>query len=226
MRAIFQNEEDRSIFLSARIVDEASSVLIYGSGTEPDRFQPAAAPDDPPIVLLPGRILRQKGVREFADASRILKLRGSNVRFAIVGDTAGNRDAVPPRELDAMREQGVVEFWGWSDNMASAMRRATIICLPSYHEGLPKALVDACAAGRPIVATDIAGCRAVVQHGINGLLVPPKDGLALANAVQILLSDRSLRERMGASGRTIAKTKFDIELIVRATLEVYDDISK
>jgi glycosyltransferase involved in cell wall biosynthesis len=221
MCAIFQNQEDRRTFIQAGIVSERSSTLIAGSGTELDRFDPSLEPETPPIVLLPARLLRQKGVREFVAAARTLRAEKIVARFAIVGDTAGNRDAMPARELEEIEKEGVVELWGWSDDIPRMMSRASIICLPSYHEGLPKALIDGCAAGRPIVATDIAGCRAVVTHGLNGMLVPARDSPALANAIRILLADPSLRAHMGQKSRGIAEKNFDIAMVTQATLSVY-----
>jgi glycosyltransferase involved in cell wall biosynthesis len=219
---IFQNGEDRSSFIHSRVVDEESSFLIEGSGTELERFSPSLRPDEPPIVLFPGRILRQKGVTEFFRAARQLKAEGSNARFAVVGDTAGNRDALRDEELQAVQREGIVELWGWSNDMPGVMSRAAIICLPSYHEGLPKALIDACAAGRPIVATDIPGCRAAVADGVNGFLVPPRDVESLTSALRILLSDSSLRTRMGQRSREIAEDKFAIASVIASTLAVYE----
>jgi glycosyltransferase involved in cell wall biosynthesis len=218
---IFQNADDRSSFIRAAIVDEEYAVLIEGSGTELQRFDPNARPDEPPIVLLPARILRQKGVGEFIGAARVLRQEGSVARFVIVGDSAGNRDAFPSDELELARKNGFIETWGWSEDMPGVMAKAAIVCLPTYHEGLPKALIDACAAGRPIVATDIAGCRAVVTHGVNGFLVPPRHVTALANALRALLSDPVLRGHMGRQSLEVAAAKFDVALVIRATLEVY-----
>jgi glycosyltransferase involved in cell wall biosynthesis len=226
IRTIFQNEEDRSTFLRAGIVREDTSDIINGSGTELHLFNPHGEPDTPPIVLMPARLLRQKGVREFVDAARQIKSEGINARFAVVGDAAGNRDALSPRELESIRDEAIVELWGWSEDIPAAMRRASIICLPSYHEGLPKALIDACAAARAIVATDVPGCRAVVSPGLNGLLVPPRNAQALAVAIRDLLLDRERRARMGAEGRSIAVERFGIAAIIQGTLRVYNQFTQ
>jgi glycosyltransferase involved in cell wall biosynthesis len=160
-------------------------------------------------------------VREFVASARQLRREGINARFAIVGDTAGNRDALGESEMDEIRAEGVVELWGWSNDIPGVMGRASIICLPSYHEGLPKALIDACAAGRGIVASDIPGCRAVVTEGMNGLLVPPQNAGALADALRKLLLDETLRKNMGRHGRRIAEERFDIALVIESTIELY-----
>jgi len=224
MYAIFQNESDRTRLIQARIASAATSTVVPGSGTELRRFTPSGKADMPPIVLLPARILRQKGVYEFCDAARKLNSEGLDARFAIAGDVAGNRDALSARELGELRKEGIVELWGWVDDMPSAMNRASIICLPSYHEGLPKALIDGCAAGRPIVATDVPGCRAVVQHGINGFLVPVKDSVALADALRLLLSDGELRRRFGTAARQIAEGRFDVASVIAATTGIYSTL--
>lgn len=225
MRVIFQTEDDRAAFVNAGIVEDQASEIICGSGTDLNLFDPAAAPEVPPIVLLPARLLRQKGVREFVEAAQALRAQDSDIRFVIAGDTASNRDAIGARELGEWRRKGIVELWGWVDDMPATMRRAAIVCLPSYHEGVPKALIDACAAGRAIVATDIAGCRAVVTNGLNGFLVPPKDSGSLARALSALIADKALCERMGLNGRAIAEERFDISAVIRSTLEVYRSLS-
>jgi glycosyltransferase involved in cell wall biosynthesis len=222
--SVFQNAEDRRSFIQSAITTETNSALIEGSGTELRRFHPEIPPDDPLIVLLPARILRQKGVGEFICAARILKREGSTARFAIVGDAAGNRAAYPRRELELATREGLIEMWGWSNDMPGVMARAAIVCLPTYHEGLPKALIDACAAGRPIVATDIPGCQAIVKNGVNGLLVPPRDHESLADAIRALLSDAELRDRMGSEGVKIAVLRFDISVVIERTLAIYGKI--
>lgn len=223
MMTIFQNDEDRASFIRTAIVSESSSVLIPGSGTELSRFNSTAAPEIPPIVLLPARLLRQKGIIEFVSAAKALKTEGINARFVVVGDSAGNRDALTVAEIRRIREEAAVELWGWSDDIPGVMSRTAIVCLPSYHEGVPKALLDACAAGRPIVATDIPGCRVVVTNGRNGLLVPPRDSLALTNALRKLLTDPPLRAKMAAESAKIA-ARFDIALVLKATLRLYSGL--
>jgi len=220
--SIFQNQDDRQKFLRAGITTQDSSVLIEGSGTDLHTFRPNAQPEDPPIVLLPARVLQQKGVGEFVAAARALRMEGANARFVIVGDSAGNRDAFPAEALDAARSQGWIETWGWLDDIPGVMAKAAIVCLPTYHEGLPKALIDACAAARPIVATNIPGCRAVVTDGLNGILVPAKDATALAAALKTLLGDPVLRRQMGEAALSIAKARFDVAEVIRATIAVYE----
>ncbi len=123
--------------------------------------------------------------------------------------------------IDQWVSEGVVEYWGWRNDMASTLREAHIVCLPSYREGLSTVLIEAAASGRAIVTTDVPGCREVVRYGDNGLLVPVRDSIALANALQQLIEDSELRRRMGVRGRQIAELEFRVEKIVDETLSIY-----
>ncbi len=224
-RTIFQNCEDRDAFVRAGIVAEGTSLIIPGSGVDLSAFYPERVPDGPPIVVLAARLLKQKGVREFVAAARQIKEESIPARFALVGDGAGNRDAISESDLRAWRDEGVVEMWGWQDDMPAVMARASIVCLPSYYrEGLPKGLIDACAGGRPIVTTDTPGCRDVVTHGDNGLLIPPRDVPALTQALRELLTDRFRRMAMGTRAREVAEARFDIAHVVRATIATYEKL--
>jgi glycosyltransferase involved in cell wall biosynthesis len=139
-----------------------------------------------------------------------------------VGDIdPGNPDTVSQNQLEIWKRQGTVEFWGWHDDMAAVFRDAHVISLPSYREGVPKVLIEAAACGRPIVTTDTPGCREIVRHEVNGLLVPPRDAKALANALLRLIENPELRRRMGQAGREIAVAEFSLEKVVSETLAVY-----
>jgi glycosyltransferase involved in cell wall biosynthesis len=131
---------------------------------------------------------------------------------------------VPIRQIRAWVEDGSVEWWGWLEDMAAVYARSHVVCLPSYREGLGMVLVEGAACGRPLVATDVPGCREVVRHGENGLLVPARDPEALAEAIATLLKGPALRARMGARGREIAVQEFSEERVVRETLEVYREL--
>jgi len=158
------------------------------------------------------------------EAARILRKRGIQARFAIAGDRAGNRDALSRAELEEIRREGIVELWGWCDDIPAAMERASLICLPSYHEGVPKALLDACAAGRAVVATNIPGCAAVVDEGINGLLVPPRDAKALADAIARIVLDDDLRAQFSTNARRIAEERLSIDRVADSTLALYREL--
>jgi glycosyltransferase involved in cell wall biosynthesis len=212
------------MFVERHLVPAGRAVLIRGSGVDVRAFSPSEEPEGVPVVLLASRLLWDKGVREFVEAARKLRGRGQACRFVLVGvPDKENPEAVPEATLRAWSAEGIVEWWGLRDDMPAVLRQAALVVLPSYREGIPKILLEAAAGGRPIVTTDVSGCREVVRDGENGLLVPPRDASSLAEAIATLLRDRSLRERMGRRGREIAVSEFSEEVVIAATLSVYRD---
>jgi glycosyltransferase involved in cell wall biosynthesis len=224
LRVIFQNPDDRASFEHAGIVRPGQASLIHGSGVDLDAFAPVPVPQGPPVVLLPARMLWDKGVGEFVDAARRLRSAGSDARFVLVGDTHENPAAVPADRLAAWVREGVVEWWGHRDDMPAALSAASVVCLPSYREGCPKALLEAAACGRPIVTTDVPGCRDVVRDGVEGLLVPARDAGSLAAAIARLLDDAELRRTCGELGRARAERDFGVARVVAATLTIYREL--
>lgn len=224
-RVVFQNVDDRKVFLELRLVRARDTVVIRGAGVDTDIFRPRPVPNGVPMVLLPARLLRDKGVTELVEAARRLKARGVACRVVLRGEPdPGNPTSVTLGELAAWTAEGVIEAPGHADDMALEMSRATIVALPSYREGLPKALLEAASVGRPIVATDVPGCREVVHDGINGLLVPPRDPVALAHALERLLADAGMRARMGEAGRALVLRDFSVARIAAETVGVYDEL--
>lgn len=221
---IFQNPDDQSVFLENKWVNAARVALIRSSGVDTKQFSPSPEPKGIPVVILPARLLWDKGVGEFVEAAQILKKRGVDARFVLVGSTdTGNPSTVPFETLKKWQEKNLIECWGWQENMVETYHQATLVCLPSYYkEGVPKTLVEAAACGCAIITTNTPGCREIVRHGENGLLVPARDPLALADALQSLIADPSMRRKMGKAGRKIAVQEFDVRNVVRATLEWYD----
>lgn len=219
---IFQNPEDRQLFLSYQFTDEEHSYLIPGSGVDVKRFFPCEETSGMPVVVLPARLLWDKGVGEFVEAARILRAEGIRARFALVGKIdGGNPSAVPISQLTAWQKEEVVEWWGWQEDIAAVYAQAHIVCLPSYREGMPRVLAEAGASGRPVVATNVPGCNMVVRDGVNGLLVEPRNAQALADALRRLILDPSLRSMLGRGGREIAVREFSIERVVSDTIKVY-----
>jgi glycosyltransferase involved in cell wall biosynthesis len=224
-RLIFLNRDDFDEFRRRGLAAAERSHLIPGSGVDCERFRPSPGEDPAavPVVAFVGRLLRSKGAGDFVAAARRLRERGVEARFVLVGESdAGNPDAVPAGEIEGWRKQGFVEVWGFRDDVADVYRRSSIVCLPTvYREGVPTVLLEAAACGKPVVATDMPGCREAVADGDSGLLVPPGDVAALSEALAKLLADPSLRLRMGESGRRRAIERFDVRKVVAATLEVY-----
>jgi len=219
---IFENPDDRDLFVSRGLASRDRARLIRGAGVDMDRFHPTPEPPGPPTVVLAGRMLRDKGVIEFVDAARALRSAGGTARFALVGSAdPGNPAGLPEAQLRAWHAEGAVEWWGQRDDMPEVLSQAHVACLPSYREGLPKVLVEAAACARAIVATDAPGCREVVRHEWNGLLVPVRDAAALADALGRLLRDPAERARMGARGRTWVEQEFSEQHVIGQTLAVY-----
>ncbi len=224
-RTIFQNNDDLEEFCSSGLLPRKQAVLIRGSGVDCLRFRPTKQPESNLIVMLPSRMLWDKGVGEFVDAARTIRKEHPDVRFVLVGSPdEGNRLTVPLIKLNEWSQAGVVEWWGQKEDMVSTLSAAAVVVLPSYREGLPKILLEAAASARPIVATDVPGCREIVRHRMNGLLVPPRDSAALATAIQTLLASPELRKQFGKASREIAVTEFSEDIVVKQILDLYQEL--
>jgi glycosyltransferase involved in cell wall biosynthesis len=226
-RVIFENPDDRNLFLERKIISDKYSKIIRGAGVDTRQFAFTAGPACSPIVVLIARMLWDKGVGEFVGAAKLLKQRGVNARFVLVGDTDGyNPAGISSDQLAAWHAEECVEWWGRRDDIPGILVQSHIVCLPSYREGLPKALIEAASCGRPIVTTDTNGCREVVQHGVNGFLVPVRSTVELADAIQLLIEDPELRKEMGVRGREIAVQDFAVEKVIAKTMAVYEALLK
>jgi len=221
-QVIFENDEDRQAFIAARLIRPEAGHLIAGVGVDLERYRPTPFPDGGPVILLAARLLWDKGVGEFVEAARTLHAAGLAARFALAGRTdPGNPASIPDGQIEAWQREGAVEWWGWSEDMAATLARVSVVCLPSYREGLPTVLMEAAAAGRPVVTSDTPGCRAALQDGVSGLLVPVRDAGALAAALQDLAGDPARCRSMGAAGRALAEERFSSARIQSRILEVY-----
>jgi len=221
-KLILQNPDDIETWISHGVVKRHQVVLIRGAGVDVSKFRPTPEPSGPPLVVLPSRLLFDKGISEYVEAARIVKARGIACRFALVGEgDPGNPASVPDEVAKKWEREGVMELFGWREDMPQVIAESAVVCLPSYGEGLPKALLEAAASGRPIVTTNVPGCREVVQEGRNGFLVPARDAKALGEALGKLLGDAALRKKMGQESRTMAETDFSVDRIASQTLDVY-----
>lgn len=220
---LLQNREDRDLLVAEVGVLPERTTIIRGSGVDVNEFRAAAEAPGTPIVLLSSRMLWIKGISDFVEAAKLLHARGVNARFVLAGDTdPGSPGAIPREKLQEWQNAGSVEWWGHQQSMSRLLQQAAIVCLPSHGgEGVPKALIEAAASERAIVTTDVPGCRDIVRHGTNGLLVPSKNPAALAEAIAQLLNDASLRAEMGRRGREIAVNEFSEEKVIQQTLALY-----
>jgi glycosyltransferase involved in cell wall biosynthesis len=224
---ILQNIDDRRHLRSFDILSEERTKLIKGSGVDITLFKKVPETNDRPKVVFASRMLKDKGIEEFVTAARELKDKGLDASFILVGDVdEGNPSSITEDQLKEWHDEGFLEWWGYRSDMNKVFEKAHIVCLPSHREGLPKVLLEAAAAGRPVIASDVPGCREIVHDGVNGLLVPVKDPDALADAIEKLVGDKNLREKMGANGRTMAETEFSTEIINSQTLDLYDQVLK
>lgn len=224
-RLIVQNGDNWQTIVANGLADESSVSIIRGAGIDLDAYRPVVPTADAPLVILPGRLLREKGVGEFVEAARRLQKRGIKARFALVGrPDPANPASVGQFEIDAWVSDGVVEFWGWQEDMPSVFAQAQVVCLPSYHEGLPKSLLEAAASGCAIVASDIPGCQEIVRPGMTGWLVPAHDAEALAQALQQAIEQPELRKQYGAAARALIATSFSMRRIASETIAIYDEL--
>ena len=222
-RVIFQNSNDRNVLTMMTRLRPDKAIMIPGSGVDLSEYKMAdEAETDVPVVVMAARLLRDKGVYEFTEAARILKQDAVRGRFLLVGDRdRASPSSVNESQLEAWREEGIVEILGFRSDIASIFAMSHIVVLPSYGEGLPKVLVEAAACGRPVVTTDIPGCREAIAPDQSGLLVPPRDARALADAIKQLIENADLRRRMGRAGRRFAERHFAIEDVIAKHLSTY-----
>jgi glycosyltransferase involved in cell wall biosynthesis len=221
-QVIFENPDDAALFQKMSLVDENNFNVILGTGIDTDAFIPVPPPDSIPLVVLPARMLWDKGIGEFVGAAGLLREKGIKARFALVGrKDEGNPSSISYDQLTLWQKEGDVEWWGWQEDIITVLSMSDIVCLPSYREGLPKVLIEACSCSRPIVTTDVPGCKEVVLDQVNGLLVPAKQILPLADALEKLILDKDLRIQMGKEGRIRAVNIFSTTRVNSETLNVY-----
>lgn len=226
-KTVFENSDDRAYFLKRGWVKEKNAILIRGAGVDIERFKPSGYAANPPIVMLLSRMLWDKGIGEFVKAAQYLKAQhgDSYARFVLVGDSDyDNRGAISREQLKAWQQQGVVEWWGFRADVEDVLAQATISCLPSYREGLPKSLLESLAMGLPCIATDVPGCREAVISGLNGMLVPARDVGSLAKAIDRLLGQPALRIQYGLASREMAVTQFSRDIVNRQTISLYQEL--
>lgn len=225
IKVIFQNPDDKKQILSITGLSEEKTIMIRGSGADLSKYTKKPLPEGVPIVVLAARLLRDKGVREFVAAAAMLKNKGVKARFCLVGDPdLENPSSVTQAELDKWAAEGNVETWGYRADIPEIFAESYLVVLPSYREGLPKVLIEAAACGRAVVTTDVSGCRDAIEAGVTGLLVPAKDSVALAEAIEKLLVDRALCLKLGDAGRAFAEREFDIKNVVATHLEIYSKL--
>lgn len=224
--AIFQNTNDRDLLVNWGVLKKEKAVLIRGAGADLQQYPLCDEPTGVPIISFAARLLIDKGVVEFVEASRLLKERGVEAEFWLIGDPdPGNANTVTQQQLDSWEQQRLVTCLGHRSDIPELFAKSNIVSLPSFYgEGLPKVLIEAAACGRAVVTTDWPGCRDAVEADLTGVLVPIRDALALADAIQDLIENPQKRTAMGQAGRALAEQEFAIEKIVDAHLVIYQNL--
>lgn len=219
----FQNEDDFNLFASRRLIQRRQARILPGSGVDLSHFQPAPypAPHEAPSFLMIARLLRDKGVVEFVEAARRLKREMPHLRFQLLGAAgAANRTAIDANTVTSWESEGVVEYLGTTPDVRPMIAAAHCIVLPSYREGAPRTLIEAAAMGRPVIATDVPGCRSVVSRDVSGFLCEPRSADSLAAAMRRFLdTDHGSRAEMGRAGRRRMERHFDEAIVVSSYRE-------
>lgn len=222
-RFIVQNPDDKEQLLSFGITEEARVTLIKGSGVDMNKFPMTPIPQNNFIYLFPSRMLYEKGVLEFIEAAKILKPQlNGKAQFILVGNCEDeNKSVISKSEIESLTEPPYIEYLGFRTDMDALLRKSSVVVLPSYYrEGLPKALIEGCATGRPIITTNLPGCKECVKNE-NGFYVKPKDAKDLAEKELILFNDRELCINMGQKSRELALRDFDVKNVVKSHLSIY-----
>ncbi len=225
VRVIVQNQDDYQTVIKNGLAVESSVCLIPGSGVDLSLFEGCSPTKKSNIVLFPARMLRDKGVEEFVKAALSIKSVAASWRFVLAG-AAGydNPSAIGIEQLQSWNTHGCIEWLGHVNDMTPLFQEAAIVCLPSYREGMPKALLEAAAAGCAVVTTDVTGCREAIEPGVTGDLVPPRNSEVLADVLAALINDESRRHSYGINGQERARVLFSLESVISQTMYIYKDL--
>ena len=221
---ILQNPDDRQLLLDMGAVKPEQTVLIRGSGVDLSAYQFLLEKlDDKPVVTFAARLLFDKGLAEYVAAVELLNSRGVEAVYQIVGDIdLGNPTSATEKDIQVWKTISNLSVLGYQQDMAGVFKNSNLVVLPSYREGLPKVLIEAAACGRAVITTDVPGCRDAIEENITGLLIPAKNSIELANAIERLVMDSDLRIRMGMAGRKLAEQAFSIDQVVEQHLSIYE----
>lgn len=218
-KVIFQNNDDKSELIRLGLLPECKTCIIHGSGVNTQRLLPVELPEKKAILFI-GRLIGDKGVREYLALSKRLISTRKDIRCLLVGPYDTNPSAITPEELKPYIDDGIIEYFGEQKDIQPFMRQCSVYVLPSYHEGTPKTVLEAMSMGRPIVTTDAPGCRETIEDGENGYLVPIKDVDALEQAVTKIIDNPELISKFGKRSRQIAESKYDIAKVNGSILKI------
>jgi len=225
-KIFFQNNDDLSVFTSYKILPREKAVILNGSGVNIEKFTPSPLPEQKAFLCI-SRLIRDKGVGEYLDASREIHRRHPNVHCVLVGPYDTNPSAIKPHELQPYLDDGSVEYVGKQEDVQPFIHRCTAYVLPSYHEGIPKTVLEAMACGRPIITTDAPGCRETVANGVNGYIVPVRDVGAIVEAMENILANPELSQKMAVESRRIAEDRYavhKVNAIISNTMQIEEKV--
>lgn len=228
-RVFFHNEDDRAIFVRERIIRPEQGAVIPGSGINLEEFKPETGDESRTVrFLFIGRAIRDKGIGEYVQAARILRAQMPEVRFQILGNPdPGNPTSVSTTEFQSWIDEGLIEHLGEHADVRPFIRDATAVVLPSYREGMSRALLEGAAMGKPLVGTDVAGCRELVEEGVTGALCQPRDGPSLAAAMErIARSTPEQLQAFGRAGRARVEREFGDQIVVEAYLQALAEVAR
>ena len=224
---IFQNPDDLNLFNDLGLIEPDRSMLIRGSGVNTSEFSQIIDTNEIPVVMLASRMLWDKGVSEFIGAAKRLREENIKAKFVIVGDIdKENPMSIPVTTIKQWVSEGYIDWEGHSNSMPEILSSASIVCLPSYREGLPKVLLEAAAVGRPLIATDVPGCREIVKNGENGILVKLKNIDSLYNAIKLLVLNKEMRQLMGECSRRLVESELSSDIVNTQILDFYKKNTK
>jgi len=222
---IIANPDDKKELLNRRAIFQDQIVMVPGSGVDPNVYPFLEEPDGDIVIMLASRMLWPKGIQTFVDSAKMLKEQNVECRMVLVGDPdPANPTSVPLEKLKKWDAEGIVEWWGHSNNILDSFSKAHIVCLPSFREGLPRVLIEAASCGKPVVTSDVPGCREICRNGENGFLFELNNALELTNTLGKMIEDKDLRAKFGKKGRSMVKNEFSLEKVTSIALDTYSSL--
>lgn len=217
---IFQNPDNRDLFVERKIVPRDKCHVVSGSGIDVARFAKQPLPAGASHFLLIARLLGEKGIREYCQAAERVKAKHPEVQFSLVGPEDPSPDGIPLAEIKEWQAKGAITYHGATTDVRPFIENCHVYCLPSYHEGMPRTVLEAMATGRPILTTDVVGCKETVEPGVNGWLVPKADFEALAERMLWFIENRDQWQEMADASRRLAEERFDVRKVNRHMLKI------
>ena len=228
-KIVFENREDCEYVVSTGLCDAKEAVVILGAGVDTDKYRFVEEKiSQTPVILFAARLLWDKGLGDLVEAGKILRNRKLEFAIQVAGIVDEDSiNSIDEAVLEGWERDGLIRWLGTVKDMPTLISKTNIVTLPTFYgEGVPRILIEAAACGRPIITTDMPGCREIVKDRVNGLLVPARDVVALADAIEVLLNDRELRNRMGRQGREMVERDFSQQKVIAETISLYDELAK